>query len=134
MLIEWNEALATGNGAIDEQHKELIGRFSALLNACNQGKGREEVGRLLTFMAEYVRSHFSMEEGLQKRYGYPEYAAHKEEHDGFIQDLQELEHQFGAEGATLSLVIQTNQAMVDWLIRHINGTDRKLAAFLRAHA
>lgn len=134
MLIEWNEELATGHGAIDEQHRELIGRFSALLNACNQGKGREEVGRLLTFMAEYVRSHFAMEEGLQRRYHYPEYAAHKEEHHGFIQDLRELEHRFSAEGATLSLVIQTNQAMVGWLIRHINGTDRKLAAFLRAHA
>jgi hemerythrin len=50
---------------------------------------------------------------------------------GFIRDFTKLENQFDEEGTTLSLVIQTNQAMVNWLICHINGTDKKLAAFLR---
>jgi hemerythrin len=72
-----------------------------------------------------------MEEELQQRYLYPEYASHKEEHVGFIRDFNKLGNQFDEEGATLLLVIQTNKTMVDWLIRHINGTDKKLAAFLR---
>jgi hemerythrin len=132
MLIEWNDDLMTGNGAIDDQHKELFRRFNNLLTACNQGKGRDEVNSMLRFLGEYVRSHFAMEEQLQLRHAYPEYAAHKEEHEGFIRDLKQLESQFSEEGATLTLVIQTNQTMVGWLMRHINGTDRKLAAYLRS--
>lgn len=131
MLIEWNNDLTTGYSTIDEQHKELINRFNSILDACNHGKGKEEVKNLLQFLGEYVKSHFAMEEELQQRYHYPEYALHKQEHVGFIRDFNKLQNQFDEEGATLSLVIQTNQALVDWLIRHINGTDKKLAAFLR---
>jgi len=131
MLIEWNEDLTTGNKAIDAQHKELINRFNTILDACNHGKGKDEVKNLLQFLGEYVKSHFAMEEELQQRYDYPEYALHKQEHASFIQDFNRLEHQFEEEGATLLLVIRTNKAMINWLVSHINGTDKKLAAFLR---
>ncbi len=131
MVIEWNDDLTTGNGAIDDQHRELFRRFGSLLTACNQGKGKGEVSSLLQFLGEYVGSHFAMEEQLQLQHDYPHYPAHKAEHEGFILRLKQLEREFTAEGATLPLVIQTNQAMVGWLINHINGTDKKLAAFLR---
>jgi len=130
-MIEWNDDLTTGNKSIDEQHRELIDRFNGLLAACNHGKGKGEIKSLLQFLGEYVKSHFSMEEALQQRYQYPEYPLHKQEHVGFIRDFKNLQNQFDEEGATLALVIQTNQTMVDWLIRHINATDRKLAVFLR---
>lgn len=132
MQIEWKEELATGNSTIDEQHRELIGRISDLVVACSHGKGRDEVSRLLQFMGDYVRSHFDTEEALQIKHSYPEFAAHKAEHSNFVLQLRELERQFNTAGATLPLVIQTNQSMVGWLITHINGTDRRLADFLRA--
>ena len=134
MQIEWNDDLTTGNSMIDEQHRELLSRFNTLLSACNQGKGKEEVKGLLQFLGDYVKSHFAMEEKLQQQHIYPEYFSHRAEHVGFISDLKRLETQFNEEGATLLLVIQTNQALVEWLIRHINGTDKKLAAFLRTKA
>lgn len=131
MAIEWSESLATGNSDIDDQHKELLRRFDSLMTACNQKKGKEEVYNVLLFLGDYVRLHFAMEEQLQKTHNYPSYPDHKEQHEGFIRDLRKLEHQFKDEGATLSLVIQTNQTMVNWLVNHINGTDRALAEFLR---
>ena len=74
-----------------------------------------------------------MEEELQKTSSYPGYPAHKEQHEEFEKDLDKLEQQFKLEGATLSLVIQTNQRMVSWLIDHINVKDKDLAAYLRAN-
>lgn len=132
MAIEWIESLATGNNDIDEQHKELFRRFDNLLTACNQSKGKQEVGSTLMFLDDYVRSHFAMEEALQKKHNYPHYNEHKAQHEAFIRDLQKLEDQFKQEGVSLSLVIQTNQTMVNWLIRHINAMDHALADFLRA--
>lgn len=133
-MIEWSESLATGNSEIDGQHKELFSRFGALLKACNQKKGREEVLHLFTFLDEYVRAHFSLEEKLQLQSGYPGYQEHKLHHDRFICDLQQLEQQLQESGATVMLVIKTNHTMTDWLINHINITDRQLAAYLRARS
>jgi hemerythrin len=134
MSIEWDATLATGNNNIDEQHKELFRRFDNLLTACNQRKGKEEVHSTLTFLGDYVRSHFAMEEQLQQTNNYPHYPEHKAQHEGFIRDLQKLEDQFKEEGVSLSLVIQTNQTMVNWLIKHINATDRTLANYLRTQS
>jgi hemerythrin len=132
MTIEWNENLVTGNDKIDEQHKELFRRVDSLLEACNQRKGKEEVHRLLLFLGDYVRTHFAMEEDLQKISGYPHYGAHKEQHEDFIRELEVLVQQFETEGATLPLVVQTNKSVVNWLINHINVKDKDLAVYLRA--
>jgi hemerythrin len=134
MATEWNETLATGNSAIDNQHKELFKRFDSLMEACHQRKGKEELLNLLMFLGDYVKTHFAMEEELQIKHSYPDYPAHKEQHEGFIVDLHKLEQQFKEGGATLTLVIQTNQTMVNWLINHINVKDKHLAAYLRASA
>jgi hemerythrin len=130
MAVEWREDLATGNLEIDDQHKELFRRFNILLDSCRQGKGKDEVCRLLLFLGDYVRSHFAAEEQLQIRHTYPGFRAHKEQHDKFIDDFRKLEDQLRTEGATFVLVIQTNQTLVDWLIRHISGTDKELANYL----
>jgi len=134
MAIEWNEKLATGNSNIDNQHKELFRRFDTLLAACNQRKGKDEVHNLLLFLGDYVKTHFSMEEALQKNNNYPGYADHKKEHDGFIREFVKLEEQLKLEGASFPLVIQTNQTMVNWLIKHINVRDKEMAIFLRSNS
>lgn len=134
MSIEWNEKLATGNSDIDNQHKELFRRFDTLLTACNQRKGKEEVYNLILFLGAYIKTHFAMEENLQKKHNYPHYPAHKDQHESFIRDFQKLEQQLKQEGATLSLLIQTNQTMVNWLINHINVTDKKLANYLLSNS
>ena len=131
MAIEWNEKLATGNNDIDNQHKELFRRFGNLLDACNQKKGKEEVCNLLVFLGVYVRTHFAAEEELQQCHNYPGYQAHKAQHESFIKDLGNLEEQLKVEGATLPLVIQTNQTMISWLINHISVSDKEMATFLQ---
>lgn len=130
MIINWRDSLATGHELIDEQHKELFKRFNNLLAACNEGRGSEEVLKILLFLGDYVREHFAAEEKLQLKYDYPGYPAHKELHTGFTKTLRELERQAKEGGATVSLVIQTNQTLVNWLITHISGVDKELADYL----
>jgi hemerythrin len=132
MVIVWHEELATGNVLIDEQHKEMFRRFNSFQSACKQGKGLDELSGLLAFLGEYVRSHFALEEQLQRDHGYPGFPKHKEEHDGFIRKFQQLEEQLNAEGTTPALLMQTNMALVNWLTRHFTWTDKELADFLHA--
>jgi len=129
MIIEWTQDLATGNEEIDSHHQEIFKRFNEFQLACSQGKAREELFNLLTFLDSYVKFHFSTEEALQLQHGYPGYEAHREEHLDFIQKLQKLEEQLEAFGATPTLVIQTNMALISWLVRHISGTDKGFTSF-----
>ena len=130
MHIVWKEELATGNEEIDNQHKELFRRFNLLQAACRQGKGLEELSKILAFLGEHVVSHLAMEEQLQIAHEYLGYLKHKEEHDGFIRNFRKLEEQLKAKGTTPELLIQTNMTIADWLTRHFTWTDRDLAKFL----
>lgn len=133
-MIQWNDKLATGIDEIDDQHKELYNRIDLLMEACNVGKGREEVARLLQFLTSYVKVHFESEEQIQVECGYPEYAEHHQAHRQFVQDIERLKHQFNEEGASLVLVIETNQMVAAWLTNHINKKDKALADYIRSTA
>jgi len=130
MVIVWKKELATGNEEIDNQHKELFRRFNNLQSACKQGRGLDELSNLLTFLGEYVRSHFALEEQLQIDHDYPGYLKHKEQHDDFIHNFKELEDQLNTKGTTSTLLMQTNYVLVNWLTRHFIWTDKELASFL----
>jgi hemerythrin len=134
MSITWNDSLATGVTAIDDQHREIFSRVQRLSDACGAGRGKEEVMKLLLFLGDYVKEHFAAEEKLQIRHAYPEYAAHKSQHTRFIADLSRLENEFKLEGATLSLVIMTNKTLTAWLVQHISKTDMEFARYLKQQA
>ncbi len=131
MTVEWKEALATGIKEIDDQHKELINIINQLLEACNQGKGKEEVGKVIKFLEDYVISHFKAEENIQLKYNYPDYAAHKAQHEHFIREFIKLKSQFDNHGVSSFFVVDINRAVVEWLIQHICKTDVVLGKFLK---
>jgi hemerythrin len=134
MQIAWRDDLSIGVPAVDDQHKELFKRFNALLLACNEGHGKDEVGQLIGFLSDYVSVHFFDEEALQQESGYPGYAEHRQQHIDFVGRLQALHKQFFSEGASLALVIQTNNMLIEWLINHISKADRKIGDYLRDKA
>ncbi len=130
-MIEWTEELATGSTEIDRQHKEIFSRINKLLDACNLGKGRDEVSDVLKFLDDYVVSHFDEEEQYMLKYNYPAYAEHKAKHLEFTKNYILLKKQVEAEGPCLNSVLTTNRLVVDWLIHHIRKVDTQLGAFLK---
>lgn len=132
MSISWKEDLSIGVEQIDSQHKELIGRIDDLFEACNNGKGKEEVLKVIDYLGEYVVTHFSDEEGLQKKYGYPEYNNHKQMHTQFIKDFEVLKGNLDKDGVSPSLIIKMNKLLIDWLLNHIKKVDKELGAFIKS--
>lgn len=134
MSVQWTERLAVGYPLIDEQHQELFRRFNDLLDACHQRRGRERIEELLLFLDDYVQTHFGEEERLMDHHDYPGAAEHKEEHSSFIRKLTSLRETLQNRGATLDLVINTNQTLLNWLISHIKIVDVRFGAFLKERA
>jgi hemerythrin len=131
MGIEWRESLSIGVEEIDNQHRQLLSHFDRLLKACEAGKGIDELRTQLDFLDGYVVRHFSDEEGLQRRHHYPGYAAHKLEHDSFVDHLKDLREEIDREGVALHHVVETNHLLLKWLIHHISTVDVQLGRFLK---
>ncbi len=134
MRIEWTEALSTHIAEIDEQHKELISRINALLDACAGNKPREELGKVLGFLEEYVVRHFGHEEGLMTASGYEEYGRHRNEHAIFIERVADVRRKFQTEGADAEVLHLATRTLMEWLDVHIRRTDHKLGEFLTSRA
>jgi hemerythrin len=130
MAIEWDASLATGNGLIDTQHRELFARVNKLLAACSTGKGREAVVEMIGYLEDYAKRHFAAEEKEMRLIGYPDYEAHRQQHAEFNAKLLELRQSVNGPGPGTYLVILTNRILVDWLIHHVKKVDKALAVYL----
>ncbi len=134
MNYQWSDDLATGVAEIDSQHKELLKRFNALITACNQQKGREEVGRFIMFLMEYVIEHFNDEEQLMIAKGYTGLQEHKAEHVDFTKKVISIKREFLEDGAGIHVVLKAVRLAGEWFVNHIKTTDKKMAAALRTVA
>ena len=129
MVITWSEELEVGIETMDMQHKELIGKYNTLMDACAAGKGQEELESALDFLCDYTVQHFSDEEALQREIGYPEFEKHKQLHDGFKVTVADLVTQFKQSGPSSATLDRFKTDVEEWLIKHIKREDTKVASY-----
>jgi hemerythrin len=131
MGIVWTANLATGINEIDSQHKELFIKINKLLDAMSKGEGKKVIEDTFKFLSDYIKTHFKMEEGLMTKNKYPDFASHKQLHNGFMTKLDELQRKADKEGVNSSIVIEAQPLLVDWWYNHINKIDKALGEFLK---
>ena len=131
MAFQWNDSLSVGVDIIDNQHKGIISRVDSLLKAMSQGKGREEIGKVISFLADYVVKHFRAEEELMAKYNFEGLTSQMADHVRFMHDFSGLKNEFETNGVSPGLVIQTQQKVCNWLTNHIGNEDKKIGAFLK---
>lgn len=129
--IEWDDSLSVGVDLIDEQHKMLIQRIYDLSEAVKSTRGLEKILQTLGFMIDYTEFHFSTEEKHMTELGYPEYDAHKQQHEEFKSTLNHMVEDFEEDGATEALSTSINTFLINWLIKHIKSIDCKFGEFLQ---
>ena len=131
MSFTWNPALETGNAAIDNQHKQLIGALNALFDAYRNGKERQEVERTMDFLTGYAIKHFADEEALQLKYCYPDYLVHRQLHSEFKGVVQELAQALSRNGPTDDFIRTVYITVGEWLVDHIKSEDFKMAVYVQ---
>lgn len=129
-LIEWDSSLSVNVSIIDNEHKKLISVMNELNDAMSEGKSKDVLGKILSDLAGYTVSHFKTEERYFSKYGYPEEAGHKDEHDQFVQKVSDLKSKF--DGGRVFLSIEIMNFLRDWLKNHIQGSDKKYTEFFNS--
>jgi hemerythrin len=129
-LIEWKDELATGVAKFDGQHKQLIAMINELHDAMSAGKGKEAMGKILNGLINYTVTHFRDEEELMTKGGYPQLAAHKQEHKAFTDKALDLKKKY--ESGNMFITVEVMNFLRDWLTKHIKGTDKNYGPFLKS--
>ena len=132
MAFQWDGSLSVGVDSIDAQHKGIFTRVDNLLNSMSKGKGRDEIGKVVVFLADYVVKHFKEEEDLMLKHDYNGYTKQKEEHAQFIKDFANIKKEFNTNGVSTLLVVQVQNKVCNWLMNHIGNEDKKIGEFLKA--
>lgn len=129
----WEDSLSVGVSLIDEQHKTLLSRLSALSEAVSARQGSSQIVGTLSFLSDYVDFHFGTEEKHMVENGYPAYADHKVAHEEFRATLSRLSEDFEEEGATTGLAESINTLLISWFLKHIRAVDQELGRFCNEH-
>ncbi|MDS4031757.1 MAG: bacteriohemerythrin [Candidatus Contendobacter sp.] len=126
-FLEWSEELSVKVPMIDRQHVRLVALLNRISDAVKTGQEAERIMALLDELVVFTRNHFATEEQLMDQYGYADALAHRQEHRKLVEDLLGIQREFDSVSLMLTL-----QALKEWLRKHINGDDRRLAVALIA--
>ncbi|GFO65148.1 hemerythrin family protein [Geomonas paludis] len=130
MLVQWRDDLSIGMLEIDVQHKLLFDKFNAFVNAYQSNQDTDEIMRMFWFLEAYAVTHFKEEEKLMQQVRFPDYAAHREKHLAFIDQINQLKERLKAEGLTQGVVNTMTTFITSWLIDHISTMDRAIGRFV----
>ena len=132
MAIEWAESLSVGVNAIDEQHKTLFDKANKLFEAGKNNQAKEFISELLDFLQDYTKKHFEDEEAYMRSINYPEYDLQVKMHTGFIAEVDKLKKSYMESGYNIMVILNANQMVVDWLLKHISSEDKKIGEYAKS--
>jgi hemerythrin len=130
-LLSWNNTYSIGVASIDAQHMFLFDSLNELHCAMLHGKAKAVTGSLLRNLLAYTRDHFSSEETLLARTGFPGLAQHRKRHQELTQEVAGYLERFDRGEAALSIHLMT--FLREWLANHILREDRAYSAWLEQH-
>jgi len=131
-LMEWNPKMSVGVAQFDDEHKKLVTMVNDLFDAVQAGRGQSILGPILDGLIGYTATHFANEEKVMEAQKYPQFAAHKAEHDALKKQVLDVQAKFKA-GASAALSLEVMSFLKNWLIKHIMGSDKSYTPHLNQH-
>jgi len=128
--FEWTPAYAVGVRQIDEEHQKLFSLAETMHRAMLEGKGKSALQSLLADLVAYTCYHFTHEEQLMDRVGYPDYQSHRQEHEEAKSTIHAM--QARAAAGEVTMTIEVMQFLMDWVKRHVIASDCRIGRYMKA--
>lgn len=131
--IKWDSSYNTGVEDIDEQHRILVNTINEASTRLDLDSSLESLEAITKDLLSYALYHFETEEELMaehnyKAYSQEEYDTHMKQHRAFSAQVVAVRESI-KEGKPIAKE-ELISFLTNWLINHINKTDKKLGAFL----
>jgi hemerythrin len=116
---------------IDSDHKKLVAMVNELYDAVKAAKGKEVLGKVLDGLVSYTKTHFGHEEVEMAKFKYPKSPDHIKEHTKLTSQVLDVQAKYKA-GNSAVLSMEVMAFLRDWLLKHIQASDKALGEFLKA--
>jgi len=129
--IKWQDSYSVGIDDIDHDHKKLINLLNKFSTAYDFAMCEEFEREALNDLVNYTVYHFKKEEELLEKYNYPDFDAHKKQHQAMINKVNGFVELYNEKGH--NALNEISEFLSNWLINHINGTDKEYTEHLHQH-
>ena len=129
-LIRWDTGIELGIKVFDTQHKRLVDLINGLNRAMKLRKSRETLSRIFKELVDYTGYHFGDEEKLMRKYAYDGLGDQETQHEDFVVKMKEMQSRIESGNAMVTMDLM--EFLKDWLVKHIQGTDKQYQAFFKA--
>ncbi len=130
-LMTWNEKFSVGVQMLDDDHKKLVGMVNQLYDGIQAGSGKDVLAKILDGLIDYTKVHFGHEEQFFSKTNYADTAVHKKEHADLTQQVLDVQRKYKA-GISGTLSLEVMNFLKNWLINHIQGSDKKYGPYLNS--
>jgi methyl-accepting chemotaxis protein/hemerythrin len=121
-LINWSNSYSVGVSQMDKEHQRLIDIINNLYAAMRAGRSKDAIGTILDELVDYTRTHFAHEEKLMREANYAGFDGQKQAHEALITQVAEVQQKY-RQGTALGQEVMN--FLKDWLVNHIQGSDKK---------
>jgi hemerythrin-like metal-binding protein len=126
----WDNKFNTDVELVDSQHHVLVDLINRLGSICAHQSNPEELGKILTELANYTVYHFDTEEKLMREYevNTSHQNIHIKAHRHFTEQVKvAAKILMRSTDISTQLVAPLFKYLTNWLVQHILGTDMRLA-------
>jgi len=131
-FMTWTNEMSVGVTVLDEDHKKMIAIINQLHDGILAGHKKEILASVLDHLVEYTKFHFAREEELFVKTNYLNAPIHKLEHESFISRIANLQARLVTAPVAM-LDLELMGFLRNWLLTHIQGSDKKYGPRLNAH-
>jgi len=121
-----------GIAQIDHEHERLFAIAARTYDslAASDEAGRAMMRAAVAELIDYTATHFASEESLMAAAAYPELPAHRDQHQHLLARARDMEMRVEIEDP--GVAVDLTHFLYRWLVEHIEASDRKFGAYLRA--
>lgn len=128
--MEFTDQYLVGIEQVDREHRQLFAIVADIQQALAGDGALAGAQKAVRELLDYTQTHFASEEGLMAAAGFPELAAHRQLHADLLGQVHDMEMRIELEGEMAAL--ELSRFLVNWLIEHIQQSDRRFGVFVAA--
>ena len=137
MPIFWRDEMGVGDDLIDSDHRYLICLINTVELSMREKEDNQTILMAIDQLEQYTQRHFSGEEALQMRIGYPQRMAHHQRHGELMAQLGQFKQKIAKLRIDSDHYHHTVAGLIDflrkWLLDHVIREDLLMKPHIVAH-
>jgi len=123
-LLEWKPSYSLGIPAVDLEHRQMIEMINDVYRTVEDEHDTDSVQAALADIHAGISAHFALEERVMREAAYPEYPAHKDNHEELLDQIRDIMDSYADDPEAGRAMLQSS--LSDWFGVHFATFDARL--------